>query len=85
MESPADHDTPTINNHLASGPGQPPARPRARPLPLDRSPVTHVTPFPHPIDPDVRRACMTAGGGYRPEARRPPTRPGSLPTYGVGG
>ena len=39
-------------------------------------PVTHVTPLPHPIDPDVRTAFMKAGGGYRPEARHPPTRPG---------
>ena len=38
-------------------------------------PVTHVTPLPHPIDPDVRRACMKVRGGYRPEARRPPYPP----------
>jgi len=35
-------------------------------------PVTHVTSLPHPIDPEVRRACMKVRGGYRPEARRPP-------------
>ena len=85
MESPADHDTPTINSHLASGPGQPPARPRARPLPPGRPPVTHVTPFPHPIDPNVRRACMKAAGRYRPEARRPPPVPGPCQPTGWAG
>ena len=80
-----DHDTPTINNHLASGPGQPPARPRARPLPPGRPPVTHVTPFPHPIDPNVRRACMKAAGRYRPEARRPPPVPGPCQPTGWAG
>ena len=38
-------------------------------------PVTHVAPLPHPIDPEVRRACMKVRGGYRTEARRPPYPP----------
>jgi hypothetical protein len=47
-------------------------------------PVTHVAPLPHPIDPEVRRACMKVRGGYRTEARRPPYPPPGpmpLPTY----
>ena len=75
MESPADHD-----------PGhQQPCRKCRRtatrpatgtsvaPVP---PPITHVTQLPHPIEPDVRPAFMKAGGGYRPEARHPPTRTG---------
>ena len=83
MESPADHDTPTINSHHASEPGQPPARLRALPL-LVPPPCGSRDPVP-PRDRPRGSEGLHEGQGRASSGGQTPPLSGVRCTYVIAG